>query len=198
MKICIVAFLFYLLCMLIKEIFYFMAVYWVWLLLLAVLSMLAYWLHKERWRFKRKHSPAKTIAEMQKKESIPEITTEQEYLDFLNSYGLIRSFITKVVGVTFPNDDGTNRQDILAMCVNGEPVVFDWHTFRGAPACAVITDHGQIGYLSAELAAELDADYGEDEYIFEGHISDILGGEDGLNYGCYIMLSIYGPHDRKE
>ena len=177
---------------LIKALFDFLVAYGIWILLFATISVLIYWLYKERGLFKRRPKPTVTIETLNEDRPALEIKTEQEYGEFLNSYSLIRSFITKVVGVTYPNDDGTDRQEILSMCVSGEPVAFHWHTFRGAPACAVITDHGQIGYLSADLAADLDMDYGGEEYIFEGHISDILGGEDGLNYGCYIMLSIYG------
>lgn len=186
---CLVAMIF----ALFKVLFDFLASYGLWILLFVIVLVLAYCLYGERDRFKRKPKPTMTIATLNEKKPNLEITTEQDYREFLDSHSLIRSFITKVVGVTYPNDDGTDRQEILSMCVSGEPVAFHWHTFRGAPACAVITDRGQIGYLSADLAADLDRDYNGDEYIFEGHISDILGGEDGLNYGCYIMLSIYGP-----
>ena len=140
----------------------------------------------------RKKKPTVTLASLQKQEHIPEIATEQEYMDFLETHVLIRSFITKVVGVTHLNDDGSDRQDILSRCLIGESVVFNWYTFRGAPACAVISEHGQIGHLNAELAADLNIDYGAGNYVFTGKISDILGGEDGLNYGCHIMISIYG------
>lgn len=136
-------------------------------------------------------APSMTIATLSGKEPVNEITTEQEYQNFLASHVLETSFITKVVGVTFQNDDGSDRQEILSRCLRGEPVVFYWHDFRGSPACAIITDHGQIGHLRAELAARINADYMADGYSFMGNITDITGGSDGLSYGCNIMLSIY-------
>ena len=83
-------------------------------------------------------------------------STKQELEIFFSNNELVRSFPTKVVGVTHENDDGSSRQEILSHCLRGEPVGFYWHTFQGNPACAVISDHGQVGYLSAELAADLD------------------------------------------
>ena len=140
---------------------------------------------------KPKTKPTMTIETLNEKHSVNEITTEQEYREFLASHICWKSFIAKVVGVTYPNDDGTDRQEILSQCLCGESVAFYWHEFCGAPACAVITDYGQIGYLRAELAAELNMEYGGDEYIIEAHISDITGGFDGLSYGCNLMISIY-------
>ena len=35
---------------------------------------------------------------------------------------MAKSFYTKIVGVTFDNSDGTNRQKVLARCRNGERV----------------------------------------------------------------------------
>lgn len=134
---------------------------------------------------------AVTIETLNKKQPVNEITTDQEWRDFLGSHVLLKSFITKVVGVTFQNDDGTDRQEILSKCLRGEPIAFYWHDFRGSPACAVITDHGQIGYLRATLAADLDFNYGGDDYTFSGQIIDVTGGVDGLNYGCNIMINIY-------
>ena len=120
-----------------------------------------------------------------------EISTQSDAEAFFGSNDLVRSFHTRVVGVTYDNDDGSSRQEILSRCLIGEPVSFYWHTFNGAPACAVISDHGQIGYLSANLAADLDRDYGSDDYCFMAHISSITGGYDGCGYGCNLLLAIY-------
>ena len=118
-------------------------------------------------------------------------STKQELQDFLSKNQLVRSFSTRVVGVTYNNDDGTSRQEILSHCLRGEPVGFYWHAFQGNPACAVISDHGQIGYLSADLAADLHYDYDSDRYTMVAYISDITGGYDGYSYGCNLILSIY-------
>ena len=124
-----------------------------------------------------------------------EISTQSDAEAFFGSNDLVRSFHTRVVGVTYNNDDGSSRQEILSRCLIGEPVSFYWHTFNGAPACAVISDHGQIGYLSANLAADLDRDYGSDDYYFVAQISDITGGCDGYSYGCNLLIAIYQSYE---
>lgn len=129
------------------------------------------------------------------------ITTKQQLQEFYDSHVLLRSFITKVVGVSYPNDDGTSRQEILSHCLTGEPVGLHWYAFRGAPACAVISDYGQIGHLKAELAAELHEAYIQNEddtdIIFSSAISDITGGQNGLSYGCNITMSIYASKPKE-
>lgn len=127
------------------------------------------------------------------------ITTNQQLQEFYDSHELLKSFITKVVGVSYPNDDGSSRQEILSSCLPGEPVWLSWHTFNGAPACAVMSDYGQIGYLKADLAADLHADYVawdvNNIIVFSSTISDITGGEKGLSYGCNIRIDIYKDTD---
>ena len=167
--------------------------YWLCLLLMVIFSAVAYYLFKNKFRLPKIQMVKNSSAASSAAVNSIEITTREELAEFERSHILIRSFITKVVGVSYPNDDGSSRQEILSSCLRGEPVGFYWHTFNGEPACAVISDHGQIGYLRADLAADLDYEYSGDEYYFSGRISDITGGKDGLHYGCNILLSIYGP-----
>ena len=76
--------------------------------------------------------------------------------------------LTKVVGDSHVNDDGTSRQEIIARCKAGDPLRlksepsnrFDPH------AVAVLTRNGeQIGYLSRDRA------------LFLGPYLDRAGGE---------------------
>lgn len=125
------------------------------------------------------------------------VETEEQLNHFDDSYELIRSFYTKVVGVSYANDDGTDRQEILSYCKAGEQVDLDWGTFNEEPACAVVSNYGQIGFLRSELAADLHRDYidGYEEsnvFLILAQIGNITGGNDGLHYGCNIKLSIYG------
>lgn len=126
------------------------------------------------------------------------VIKDEEQPDYFNgSYELIRSFYTKVVGTSHPNDDGTSRQEILSRCNDGEQITLDWRTFNGDSACAVISDHGQIGFLKADLADDLYRDYVDgyeqsDVFFLFAQIANITGGEYGLQYGCNIRLSIYG------
>lgn len=143
-----------------------------------------------RIRKKKKQIPA-NLTKLIKKTNGATASTKEDLDDFLSRNILVRSFHTRVVGVTYDNDDGTSRQEVLSHCLRGDPVGFYWHDFCGRPACAVISDHGQIGYLSADLAEDLHYDYASDRYSMVAHISDITGGQDGLSYGCNILLSIY-------
>lgn len=123
---------------------------------------------------------------------VESIETEEELRKFCDSHPLIDDFLTKVKGVTFNNDDGTNRQEILSLCLRGERVGFRHYLFGGKSAYAVVTDHGEIGNLSADLAERMDYCYGSEAYI-SGTISDITGGYDGLYYGCILHIFVYGP-----
>ncbi|MBN1556186.1 MAG: HIRAN domain-containing protein, partial [Phycisphaerae bacterium] len=63
-----------------------------------------------------------------------------------------------VVGVTFDNDDGSSRQDILATCESFQPLRLEHeeHNPYDANAIAVCTKDGrQIGHLSRDLAADV-------------------------------------------
>lgn len=119
-----------------------------------------------------------------------EVNSGEELQAFCEEHPLIDDFLTKVKGVTFRNDDGTSRQEILSCCLRGESVYFRQFIYNGKPAYAVISDHGQIGNLSADLAESFDSRYGRDAYI-SGTISDITGGEDGMYYGCMLHIRVY-------
>lgn len=118
------------------------------------------------------------------------ITTEDELSRFIQEHPLLDEFYTKVVGVTYPNDDGSIRQAILAQCHKGDYITLESFRYQGEPAYAVFTEHGQIGNLSASLAKKLDTDY-SDDFIASGTISEITGGSGGLYYGCNIFIRIY-------
>ena len=141
-----------------------------------------------------KHKSQLDLTTLMEEEGDIIIETKQQLQEFYDSHILISSFFTKVVGVSYSNDDGSSRQEILSNCLIGESVVLYWHEFRGEPACAVISNHGQIGYLKAELAADLHEQYVADagnDFIFSARISDITCGENGLFFGCNLLVSIY-------
>ena len=118
------------------------------------------------------------------------ISTEDELLSFIQEHPLLEEIRTKVVGVSFPNDDGSSRQAILSNCRRGEYITLEPYRWRGKPAYAVLTEHGQIGNLSADLAEDLTTEYGDDFFV-SGIICQITGGSGGLYYGCNIFLRIY-------
>lgn len=120
------------------------------------------------------------------------ITTEDALADFLNNYSVMGERRTKVVGVTFRNDNGTNRQTILSRCHAGNEITLRYFEYHGAPAYAIHTEHGQIGNLSAELAEEL-GQLGDNIYV-SGRILAITGGYRGQSFGCNIALTFYRPN----
>lgn len=102
-----------------------------------------------------------------------------------------REFFTKVVGVTFGNDDGSSRQEIISKCKEGDDVIFRPISMKGHPeAIGVFTAGGkQLGFLDAELATELREKYPMNP--MSSTIGNITGGHDGKNYGCNLRIVIY-------
>ena len=101
-------------------------------------------------------------------------------------------FYTKVVGVTFNNDDGSSRQKNIAACKAGQGVIFRPVAVKGHPeAVAVFTESGkQLGNLSAELASTLRTKYPFNP--MQATIAEITGGTGSkATYGCNLHLIIY-------
>lgn len=103
---------------------------------------------------------------------------------------LLRSITTRVVGVSFQNDDGTDRQEILSELSVGEAMLLKYFEYENEPAYAVTDAIGnRIGSLSKELAADIYRKY--KDCFFAVQISDITGGDNGRKYGCIINIDIY-------
>ena len=107
-----------------------------------------------------------------------------------NKLTVIEDFHTKVVGVTFNNDDGTSRQNIIKNCKAGEDIIFKPVPTKEYPdAIGVFNKKGQqLGHLSQGVAAEIKNKYGYN--LMSVTISNITGGGD-LSYGCNLHIVIY-------
>lgn len=81
---------------------------------------------------------------------------------------------TKIVGVTFDNDDGENRQDILSRMDGSEEITVEKYTYKGEPAAYVKCGSKILGNLSAELAKDLARKYPKARY--DAEILEISGG----------------------
>lgn len=103
---------------------------------------------------------------------------------------VVRDFNTKVVGVTFGNDDGTSRQDIIKTCKPGDDIIFKpVPTVEYPDAIGVFNKNGkQLGHINAELAAELKEKYPTNPMTVT--VNNITGGGD-KNYGCNLHIIIY-------
>lgn len=121
--------------------------------------------------------------------------SQQEYQSYIAKLELVTSFLTRVVGVSYDNDDGTSRQEILSECFEGEDVELKHQWYNGKPAFAVVSDHGQIGYLSQDEATDFYNRYylndDADAYLNHASISSITGGTDDYKYGCWIRVEVY-------
>lgn len=94
---------------------------------------------------------------------------------------------TKIVGVTFENEDGENRQDILGRMSGDEEIEIEKYTYKGKPAAYVKWGNKILGNLSAELAEDLARKYPNARYTAE--ILEISGG--GVQtFGCNIEIDI--------
>lgn len=94
---------------------------------------------------------------------------------------------TKVVGVTFKNEDGENRQDILSSMTGNEDITVEKYTYNGEPAAYIKWGNKVLGNLSAELAKDLASKYPNARYTAE--ILEISGG--GVQtFGCNIELDV--------
>lgn len=105
---------------------------------------------------------------------------------------VLTDFYSKVVGVTFNNDDGSSRQKNIAACKAGQGVIFRPVEVKGHPeAVAVFTENGkQLGNLNAELAAELRGKYATN--AMQATIAEVTGGAgDKPTYGCNLHIIIY-------
>lgn len=147
--------------------------------LLAVLHELPGWLNNRRYH--------KAI-DKTRQDSLVAFT--QGMTQFALRHSLVDELQAKVVGVTYQNEDGASRQPILARCHAGDPVYLHFYRYQGNPAFAVVTDYGQIGCLSAKLAARLYASYGE-RAIYAARITSVTGGDAGLYYGCNLFIRVY-------
>lgn len=95
---------------------------------------------------------------------------------------------TKIVGVTYKNEDGTPRQELLSELSDGDRLrLVDVTSERFPEAIAVCNEAGeQLGHLSKSLALEL-RDMPEDFETFTATVLSVTGG-DGKSYGCNIEI----------
>ena len=94
---------------------------------------------------------------------------------------LLNKIRTKVVGVTFDNED------LLKILRGGEQITIEPYQYKGEPAAYVKHNGHVLGNLSAELAAELDRKYKDNKIT--AVVTEITGGDD-LTYGCNIEIKV--------
>lgn len=104
---------------------------------------------------------------------------------------MARTIDTLVVGVTFENDDGGSRQEIIEMLSEGDELVLEREFDNGYDenAIAVFDEfYAQIGYINKELASEL-APLMDAGQRVKGSVSEII--EDVDSFGCRMKLTLF-------
>ena len=110
----------------------------------------------------------------------------------------IKTIPTKVVGVTFPNPDGSDRQRIIARCHPGEDLALVHEPNNPHDNCAVAVRRKtwlgrmgkQLGHLDARLAREI-VNHAAAGRQFACTLRFVTGGRNGKNYGATIDIEIY-------
>jgi len=96
----------------------------------------------------------------------------------------VRHFFANVAGESFTNDDGSDRQTIIASCRVCEPLILDAapDNPKDENAIRVLRENGeQIGYLERAMAARLVADLSD----FSAFVAGV-----GRGGGPYLGVSL--------
>lgn len=105
----------------------------------------------------------------------------------------VRHFFSKVVGVTYRNDDGSSRQDAIQDCWPGDRLALR-HEPRNRydpNAVQVCAENGaQLGFIRADIAEDI-VDQRARGYTWGACVASVSGGPD--IYGCNIVLVIGEP-----
>jgi len=109
--------------------------------------------------------------------------------------GDLRHVRTKLVGVTFPNADGSSRQALIARCRSGERLTLRHEPNNPADdhAVAVYNPGGeQLGHLRRKLAHEVVA-RSADGTRWAAYVSEVTGGYGWKrSRGCNVLLVMAG------
>jgi hypothetical protein len=108
----------------------------------------------------------------------------------------VRHFYTSVVGVTFDNDDGSSRQEILATCSSFQTLLLKHEEDNPCDpnAIGVYTEDGrQIGHLSKDVASDVWWRM-QHHFTYAAIAADIRGGtEDHPTRGMNILMLVARP-----
>lgn len=112
-----------------------------------------------------------------------------------------KKFEVKAVGVTFQNEDGTERQKILAGLKEFpyyDDLSLEKYEYEDAPAYHIVCDGKVIGNVSATLAEKL-YDFESRGYALDPSNLRVYGGPDvdtpDRSYGASIDLTIVSPDE---
>jgi hypothetical protein len=104
---------------------------------------------------------------------------------------------TKIVGVTRKNDDGTDRQNLIADLSEGDQLTFEreYENEHDENAIAVYDCSGQqLGYLKSSVAEDV-APILDSGGKITGFVTEVTGGMGDESYGCNIRIEVFPQKD---
>jgi tetratricopeptide (TPR) repeat protein len=108
--------------------------------------------------------------------------------DPANCCEIQRTFNAKIIGVTYKNKDGSNRQSIISKCRFNEKLLLIPEKYKGDWAISVCRENfEQLGYLSADLAYEISDLMVRRKSRVDAKISSLTGGN-GKTKGANIEI----------
>ena len=110
---------------------------------------------------------------------------------------MIKNVKLKVVGVTFSNEDGTNRQFIIGRLDKNSNIVLrrEPHNKFDVNAIAVWSDLGQVGYIAKDYSSII-APMMDGGTQFKVDIAEVDMYKN--NYYLHININEIGPKDSTE
>lgn len=107
----------------------------------------------------RKQQKAQEAEQRKQQKALERMPHQQKYKD-------LEQIHTKIVGVTFKNDDGSSRQDYLASVKNNEQLFLEEYFYKGNPAFRVCRKNGKcLGNLSETVAKKIKKKYNQNEKL---------------------------------
>lgn len=108
------------------------------------------------------------------------------------------TFNTKIVGVTYKNKDGSDRQSIISKCRLNEKLLLIPEKYKGDWAISVCRENfEQLGYLGTDLAPEISDLMVRRKSRVDAKISSLTGSNEKTN-GVNIEIIKYVVKNRPE
>ena len=111
----------------------------------------------------------------------------------------------RLAGTTKPNEDGSSKQEFLAQaaeykgdielkCKNG--LFYKKELGKEVNSVEISWDGHTLGYVPQGVVDEMFAKYGDPQ--FKAEFKKIVGGGQGINYGCEVELGVIAKEYTKE
>ena len=124
----------------------------------------------------------------------------QENFDIENSSEPLRQFKTKIVGVTYSNNDGSSRQKIISTSKVNDKIYLIPELYKKPDTYSIMVCNEkfeQLGFLNAELASEISENILNKKSRVDAKIVEIIGENKGT-VGAIIEIQKYVIKNRQK